>query len=265
VRPHFYQTFWFSALCAGALAIAIWLLWRWRLQQILEERTRLSRELHDTAARGIVALIWQIEGAKTAAKKRCFDTLLLNLDDSSKLARESLRETRRAVRALRSEVFDYDCSLASALEKVLNKAVEGTRLRTELNVSGTPYPTGRTWEQALLRITQESLTNTLKYARAQRFEVQICYSPSEVRLQLRDDGIGFDYKPGGEITAPQESWVSGGLGLLGIEERARQLGGRIQVESSPNNGTTIRVIVPRQSPIWRWLSVLGRRRRYANS
>jgi streptogramin lyase len=100
IRPHFYQTIWFCALCAVAIIALMWLLWKWRLQQILSERSRLSRELHDTAARGIVALIWQIEGAKTAAQKKRFDTLLTNLESAARLARESLRETRRAVRAL---------------------------------------------------------------------------------------------------------------------------------------------------------------------
>ena len=144
IRPHFYQTVWFGAICAGAVIAAVWLLWRWRLQQILEERTRLARELHDTAARGIVALVWQLEGVKSIAKRGNFDALAGNLDEASRLARESLRETRRAVRALRSEVFDSDCSLASALQKALQVAAKGTGLRTELKVSGTPYLTTRT-------------------------------------------------------------------------------------------------------------------------
>jgi signal transduction histidine kinase len=269
VRPHFYQTIWFYALCACALVIVVWLLWRWRLQQILEERTRLSRELHDTVARGVVALIWQIEGAKSAVQKKRFDTLIATLDDAAKLARESLRETRRAMRALRSGVLDTDRSLSSVLEAVLAGTAEGTQLYPELKVSGTPYLIGPAWEQALVRTTQESLTNTLKYAEAHRFEAELRYSRTELRLRLRDDGIGFDYKPGGGSdsgnTGSQENCLSGGLGLLGIEERCRQLGGSIQIASSPGNGTIIEVVVPRRSQIWRWLAVLGRRRRYAGA
>jgi signal transduction histidine kinase len=260
VQPHFYQTIWFSALCAAAFILSIWLLGRWRLQQILEERTRLARELHDTVARGTVGLVWRLEAAKSLAKKMHFDPVLASLDEVAKLARENLKETRRAMRALRSGVFETNISLPSALEAVLTRTVDGTRLCTQLKVSGAPYWIGCAWEQALLRITEESLTNTLKHAGARQFKVELNYYPKELRLRLSDDGIGFDYKPGsGSVkNAPDESGISGGLGLLGIEERARRLGGRIRLNSCPGNGTTVEVIVPRPPRIWRWLSLLGR-------
>lgn len=259
VRPHFYQTVWFSALCAGAFILAIWLLGRWRLQQILEERTRLARELHDTVARGTVGLVWRLEAAKSLAKKMHFDQVLASLDDVAKLARENLKETRRAMRALRAGVLDIDRSLPSALEAVLTRTASGTQLCPEIKVSGAPYSIGCAWEQALVRITQESLTNTLKYAKAHQFEAELHYCPRELRLRLSDDGIGFNYNPGGgsssSKTAPDESGISGGLGLLGIEERCRQLGGRIRIASNPGSGTTIEVVVPRRPQIWRLLAI----------
>jgi signal transduction histidine kinase len=260
VQPHFYQTIWFALLCAGAFILAVWLLWRWRLQQILEERTRLARELHDTVARGTVGLVWRLEATKSLAKKMHFDPVLESLDDVSKLARENLKETRRAMRALRSGVFETSVSLPSALEAVLNRTADGTRLCCQLKVLGAPYRIGSACEQALVRIAEESLTNTLKHARASQFNLELNYRPEELRLCLRDDGIGFDYKPcGGSIkTAPDESGMSGGLGLVGIEERVRRLGGRIRITSCPGSGTTIEVIVPRVSRIWRWLSQLKR-------
>lgn len=260
VQPHFYQTIWFALLCAGAFILAVWLLWRWRLQQILEERTRLARELHDTVARGTVGLVWRLEATKSLAKKMHFDPVLESLDDVSKLARENLKETRLAMRALRSGVFETSVSLPSALEAVLNRTADGTRLCCQLKVLGAPYRIGSDCEQALVRIAEESLTNTLKHARASQFDLELNYRPEELRLCLRDDGIGFDYKPcGGSIkTAPDESGMSGGLGLVGIEERVRRLGGRIRITSCPGSGTTIEVIVPRVSRIWRWLSLVGR-------
>jgi hypothetical protein len=244
VQPHFYQTLWFYALCAAASIAAIWLLWRWRLQQILEERTRLARELHDTVARGSV------------------EPLFASLENAAKLARENLKETRRAMRALRSGVLQGDRSLPSVLEAVLAGTAEGTQLHPELKVSGIPYAIEPAWEQALVRITQESLTNTLKYAQARRFEAELSYSLNELRLKLRDDGIGFDYKPGGRSicngSGSQECVISGGLGLVGIEERCRQLGGKMRLESSRQNGTTIEVVVPRRPQIWNWLVSLVR-------
>jgi signal transduction histidine kinase len=252
-------------LCGGAVILALWLLWRWRLQQILEERTRLARELHDTVARGSVALIWQIEGAKSIAEKTRSESLLASLDKAATLARENLKETRRAMRAMRSGVLDADRSLPSVLQAVLAGTAEGTQLHPKLKISGIPYRVEPAWEQALVRIAQESLTNTLKYAQAQRFEAELCYSLNELRLRLRDDGIGFDYKPGGRSigngTGSQECVIQGGLGLVGIEERCRQLGGKMQVESSRENGTAIEVVVPRRPPIWDWLMSLVRWRR----
>jgi ligand-binding sensor domain-containing protein/signal transduction histidine kinase len=256
VQPHFYQTIWFAILCAGAFILAVWLLWRWRLQQILEERTRLARELHDTVARGTVGLVWRLEATKSLAKKMHFDQVLESLDDVSKLARENLKETRRAMLALRSGVFETSVSLPSALEAVLNRTADGTRLYCQLKVLGAPYRIGSAREQALVRITEESLTNTLKHAKASQFNLELNYLPKELRLCLRDDGIGFDYKPcGGSIkTTLDESGMSGGLGLVGIEERVRRLGGRLRITSCPGSGTTIEVIAPRVSRIWRWLS-----------
>ena len=250
-------------MCAGAVLGAIPVLWRWRLKQILEERTRLARELHDTVARGVVALIWQIEGPNSAAQKNRFDQLFPSLDAAAKLARESLRETRRAMRALRSGVLDTDRSFEAALEAVLARTAEGTHLRPELKVFGAPYRIGPAWEQALVRIAQESLTNTLRHAKANQFEVELCYNRRQTRLRLHDDGIGFDYQPGGgsagDVTVPQANGISGGLGLLGIEERCRQLGGRVQIASSSTEGTTIEIIVPRQGLVWSFITSLFRR------
>jgi ligand-binding sensor domain-containing protein/signal transduction histidine kinase len=262
VQPHFYQTIWFAVLCAAAFILAVWLLGRWRFQQILEERTRLARELHDTVARGTVGLVWRLEAAKSLAKKMQLDPLLTCLDDVSKLARENLKETRRAMRALRSGLLETNVSLPSALEAVMTRTAGGSRLWLQLTVSGAPYPIGSAWEQALVRITEESLTNTLKYAKARQFIAELSYDPGELRIRLRDDGVGFNYKPGADSTsgktAPDESAMSSGFGLLGIEERCRQLGGGAFIESSPGSGTTIEVIVPRPSPIWGWLSRVGK-------
>ena len=256
VQPHFYETFWFYILCAAAAIVVVCLLWRWRLQHILEERTRLSRELHDTVARGLVAVLWQIEGTKNLVKQTGCEPAFARLEGAAKLARKNLQETRRAMRALRSGVLETERSLPRALEAVLAGAAEGSQLNHQLKVFGTPYRIGPAWEQALVRITEESLTNTLKYAQARRFEAELDYSRRELRLRLRDDGTGFDYQPGGRSlrigSGSHDSAISSGLGILGIEERCRQLGGKMRVQSSRQSGTMIEVMVPRRLQIWRW-------------
>jgi signal transduction histidine kinase len=115
------------------------------------------------------------------------------------------------MRALRSGVLETNVSLPSALEAVLTRTADGTPLCPQLKVSGAPYRIGSAWEQALVRITQESLTNTLKHAGARQFNVELNYCPEELRLRLSDDGIRFEYRPGGGSikTAPDERGMSG--------------------------------------------------------
>lgn len=149
-------------------------------------------------------------------------------------------------------MLEANRSLPCALEAVLAKTADGKRLSPTLKVSGSPSPIDPAWEEALIKITQECLTNTLKYAQAKQFEAQLSYTRGEVRLRLRDDGIGFDYRPKGASIATHDTTLSSGLGLLGIEERCRQLGGNIRVDSAPQQGTTIEVVVPRPVQIWRW-------------
>src|SRR5215471_9057668 len=104
-----------------------------------------------------------------------FDPVLASLEDVTKLARENLKETRRAMQALRSGVLETNVSLPSALEAVLSRTADSVTLRTQLKVSGAPYPIGSAWEQALVKISEESLTNTLKYAKARQFIAELSY------------------------------------------------------------------------------------------
>ncbi|MBV9489691.1 MAG: hypothetical protein JO069_08210, partial [Verrucomicrobia bacterium] len=96
ILPHFYQTFWSYLLCAFVVGMALWVLARWRLQQVLAERNRLARELHDTLAQSFLALIWQIESAELALGKGRGERARASLQRAKGQARDGLRETRRA-------------------------------------------------------------------------------------------------------------------------------------------------------------------------
>ena len=177
ILPHFYQTFWFYLLCASVLGVALWLLARWRLQQVLAERNRLARELHDTLAQSFLALLWQIESAEMLLAKGLEERAQASLQRSKGHtgARVGLKETRRAVQALRAGVLEDAGSFPAALTTLVQKAVDGNGLAVEVRRSGAPYPLGEAWEQTLLRVAQEALHNALKHAQARSFEVGLDY------------------------------------------------------------------------------------------
>jgi signal transduction histidine kinase len=105
------------------------------------------------------------------------------------------------------------------------------------------------WEQALVRITQEAMANSLKYANARRFELVLHFEAKGLTLQLRDDGVGFVKAAEniGKVTA-----TSSGLGIPGMEERCRALGGKLSIVSQAGKGTAIQVVAPASKCRRRW-------------
>lgn len=193
---------------------------------ITDERARLSREIHDTVAQGLVGIITQLEAAQPGA-----DDLEQRLDRARASARDSLAEARRAVRALASPRLD-DQGLPSALEELVRQTGEAAGLRARFVLDGEPGPTPADAE--LLRIAQEGLANVMRHAEAARVVVSLSYGPDEVRLDIRDDGRGFD-----------ASRPSSGHGLAGMRQRLARLGGDLEIESTEGEGCAISAAVPR--------------------
>jgi signal transduction histidine kinase len=202
-------------------------------QAVLEERQRLARDLHDSVAQAIYSITLHAEAARrqlSAGDLRVTAEYLHELQDA---AQEALEEMRRLIFELRPPILEQ-AGLAAALQARLD-AVEGrSKLETELIVEGAgelPAPV----EQALYRIAQEALNNTLKHARARRVSVTLRHMGARVVLELSDDGAGFD---------PAAASQAGRLGLRGIAERVAQLDGRVQIDSAPGKGTRLRVELP---------------------
>jgi signal transduction histidine kinase len=202
---------------------------------VLEERERMARDMHDTLAQGFTGVIVHLEVARQAVLHRQPDQALDHMRRATGLARESLAEARRSVRAMRPQALEGG-DLLGALDRSLQRMTAGTRLQAQVRAQGRPKRLPRGWEEQLLRIGQEALTNTLKHAAASRFVARLVFDPGEVRLELRDDGRGF------ELAEPK-----GGFGLRGMRERVAGMGGQLSIESGAGKGTTIRVILPRQA------------------
>jgi PAS domain S-box-containing protein len=198
-----------------------------RESAVLAERNRLARDLHDTLAQGFTGVIMQLEATKGAMVNADAPSALAHIERAERLARASLGEARRSVRAMRSRSL-VDGTLSTALDELLKRMTSGTELQAELSVQGEGRPLPPDWEEGLLRIAQESLTNTIKYAQAHRFRATLNFMTNAVRLQLVDDGQGFDARTEHE-----------GFGLIGMRERAGQLAGNFVLRSTPGQGTEI--------------------------
>ena len=205
-----------------------------RQAAVVAERNRLARDIHDTLAQGLTGVIVQLEAAEDAQARDLDEDAARHVERASELAREGLREARRSVHALRPVLAPAEKNLCGAISEMIAKMTMGTNLRAEFTAQGAPPSLPQEWEENLLRLGQEVLTNTLRHAHASHFKVHFVFDPQTLRLELRDDGCGFD---------PAKRYD--GFGLVGIRERVESsTGGQLTVQSAPENGTAIFVVLP---------------------
>ena len=200
---------------------------------ILKERTRMARDIHDTLAQGFTGVIVQMEAAEEALLEEDSEHAIGHVHRARELARESLREARRSVHALRPQALEK-APFADALEAIIKNTAAGTALRTEFRITGKPRELAPLVEENLLHIGQEALTNSLKHAHATKFQAQLSFNPDAVYLELQDNGDGFNVGNSN----------GGGFGLLGMKERAEQIAATVDVSSKPGAGTSIVAVSP---------------------
>ncbi len=199
-----------------------------RQTAVTAERTRIARDIHDTLAQGFTGVIAQLQAAKGS---KDLVNIAAHIELAEELARSSLGEARRSVMALRPRSL-CEAGLSTAMESTLRTVGRYAGLNTHFTIEGEQRPVSPEWEEALLRITQESLTNTIKHAGAHNFQAKISFGPRTLQLKLTDDGYGFD---------PQME--RDGFGLIGIRERVHQMGGSFMINSQSGRGTEIIVTV----------------------
>ena len=197
-----------------------------------EERARIAREIHDTLAQGLTAIALHLEGAM-AQLERSPDRARERLQRALDVSRESLEEARRSVLDLRATLLS-EKPLAAALTALGRRFTSETGVRVHVRAAATVLLPDRV-EAELLRIAQEALTNVRRHARAEEVQVSLRRIGRRVRLSIQDDGQGF-----------RPEALSGGVGILGMRERTRLLGGTLRVESRPGRGATIVVSIPVQ-------------------
>jgi PAS domain S-box-containing protein len=151
-----------------------------RQTAVVSERNRLARDIHDTLAQGFTGVIMQLEAAKGAAARGGLTDAAAHIERVEDLARSGLGEARRSVRALRPLSL-RDGTLCMALDDLLKRMSSGTDMIAEFHVEGDHRAIAEDWEEALLRITQESLTNTIKHARARTFRATLTFEPEQTQ------------------------------------------------------------------------------------
>ncbi|MGA2535707.1 MAG: two-component regulator propeller domain-containing protein [Terracidiphilus sp.] len=240
LRPHFYQTLWFYALLAVLTLGLVLLVQRLRLNRaerefnaVLGERNRIAREIHDTLAQGYVGISVQLEVLAELVRKNKMDAAAKHLDLTRGFVREGLADARQSIWALRSQ-DSGETTLPVKLRRIA-EAEQSTSLEACFSIFGAYRPLPPGTEREILRVAQEAVHNVKKHAGATQLNVQLEYGPSDIALEVRDNGQGF---------APDESPAPGHYGLTGMRERAAMIGGTLEVTSEPGGGTTVRLRAP---------------------
>lgn len=201
-----------------------------------EERARLSRDIHDTVAQSFLT-IGMIARAVPVGAPAETDRALAQIRE---LAQEGLGDTRRIVDALMPAELEGS-ALGEALRRMLERFAAETGIDTELRVDTSLPALPVVTEIALLRTAQSALANVRAHASAGRVVVSLVDAEDAVRMDVVDDGVGFDVA-GWDGTAPRTG--DGGYGLRAMHARLRELGGGLDVESAPGDGTALSAFVP---------------------
>lgn len=205
-----------------------------RTAGVMAERTRLSRDIHDTIAQGLSSIVM----VSRAGSRQSREESAALFGQIEQTARENLVEVRRIVGALAPAALEED-SLVAAIDRLLATLTEETGIRAELTVDPGLPPVSTTTEVALLRATQSALANVRQHAGADTVVVSLGGTDSLLRLDVVDDGAGFD-----PHAVPVGAASGGGYGLRAMRARLRELGGGLEVESEPGHGTAVAVHLP---------------------
>ncbi|MGH2986299.1 MAG: GAF domain-containing sensor histidine kinase [Solirubrobacterales bacterium] len=226
-------------LLASHAAIAITnarLYERSRELSILSERNRLALELHDAVSQKLFSVVLTAEAAATLLERDRTATRA-QIDRVGELAREALDELRSLIDELRPADLERD-GLAGALRKHVEVLRSLHAAELELELAETASAGNPELDHELLRIAQEAIQNALRHASARRVGVRLAERGEAIELEVADDGIGFDPE------SPQLR--ARRLGLTSMEERARRLGGELEIRSQPGRGTTVWVRTGRE-------------------
>jgi signal transduction histidine kinase/ligand-binding sensor domain-containing protein len=245
ILPAWWATWWFRAIYVALFVFAIWIAYvarvrhlsrqlAIRMQERVEERIRIARELHDTVLQGLASASLQLEVAdRQIGSDATAKPLVQRI---SRLLRQLIDESRHTVRGLRLRQSEEE-NLERALTQISNDLAAPRKVKYQVIVEGTPRSLRPLVRDEIYRIGGEALANAFRHAGASAVETVLEYGRDHFRLLVRDDGQGIDpevLKGGRE----------GHFGLSGLRERASKIGARLKVRTAAGAGTEIDLLVP---------------------
>jgi signal transduction histidine kinase len=195
-----------------------------RREAVVEERTRLAREIHDTLAQGFTGIVVQINAAEQIAAEKNRE-VWSHLERARALARQSLEEARRSILALRSSGPEQP-DLLRAIEGTARQLLVDESVQLEAVREGEACDLPSEVESELLRVGQEAVTNAIRHSDASKIRLLLQYLPHRVTLRVADNGNGLAAN-------------SRGLGIQGMEERMRRIEGDFEIVAQEGVGTTV--------------------------
>ncbi len=196
-----------------------------------EERARIARELHDETSQTLTAFSLHLAALRQSART---PALREKLDLLQNLSRQISLDIYRLVRDLRPAQLD-DLGLPAALSYLAHENEKRFPMSVTLQVNGEQQRLVPIVETVLFRVAQEALTNVVRHSGSKQANLTLDYQPDCVRLTVRDDGKGFD---------PDSEPACKGLGLAGMRERAKTIGGALTICAVPGSGTQVELVVP---------------------
>jgi signal transduction histidine kinase/ligand-binding sensor domain-containing protein len=251
IPPAWYQTSWFLAACVAAFLLMIWGIHVLRVRQLEAqfnlraeeraiERIRIARELHDTLLQSFQGLLLRFQVASnqlSAGKEEAKESLDRAIDDAAQAITEG-RDAIQGLRASTAETNDLPVAIRTVGEELAADESNPAPAGFQVQVAGRPRSLPPVLRDEVYRLAAEALRNAFRHAQARRIEVEIRYDEKQFGVRVRDDGKGIDPQVLGQGGRSRH------YGLHGMRERARLVGGRLEVWSALGAGTEVELTIP---------------------
>jgi signal transduction histidine kinase len=223
-------------LFAGVLAFALLVqliyfrIERWKTFTITQERQRLAHEIHDTMAQGFAGIGYQVQGIRSGLLRGGLQDpgpIVDQLGVAYQLIRRCHTEASETIALLGSSAPEVDQNLLKKLAETAHK-IAGSRIKTITKLHGSSAPLNLRTADALLHIGEEAIANAVIHSEPTMLTIILSYKDNMVELVVEDNGGGFDYSP-----------ERAGFGILGMQKRARDVTGILEILSTPENGTKV--------------------------
>lgn len=252
VLPPFYRTWWFLTLSVLGIGSVAFLLFGWRVRQINfkhaselafsrrlidsqeQERKRFAAEMHDGLGQSLVIIKNRARLSLRQSDQN--EVALDHLESISETASHAIHEAKEIAFNLRPHLLDR-LGLSKTIESMLGKVFDASGIELHAEIDPVDDVLEKDSEILLYRIVQECVSNIVKHSQAENAFVRIEYNEPDLTVRIIDDGQGFDPATGGDDLSKRS------FGLVGIAERTRLLGGKLNIESAPGRGTTVSIII----------------------